>query len=141
MSSHLSDLHRIELSLRRELEKISLFKQWESIKNSIALFNDGNAQMEIFPVDSIIVNAPKKIKIPMEYDENKLTWKEKILYVLSKDGQGSVDEIVTKLKELGEKVEDDSLKKRIGVTVSKMKLEDKIIDARMDGKKGVYYIK
>ncbi len=133
MDDFLKTLIQKEKELRLELEQTPLFKQWEGIKTTIALFQNGHEQAA--------TNEESKPKIPKTYNDSELTWKEKVLFALSKIGEGSVADMVVELKKLGAKEKDDFLTKRVGITVSNLKVKDGVVDAKMDGKKGVYFIK
>lgn len=141
MGYDLKPLLELEKELRRKLEENPLFIQWNSLKTTIGLLENGVPTSAITPAATI--GAQKVygggIAIPVSYSE-KLTWREKILFALYILKQGTVHEIIAELKKNGVNETDEFLQKRVSTMASAMK-SDNILDATFVGNKAKYFIK
>ncbi len=132
MSNAVKELKQKEKELETALSEIPLFKDLQSIRAAIAVFERGtseNGSQSTFQRDDL----------PNEYSD-KLSWKDKILVALSNLKHAAPIEVVEELKRLGETKEDDWLQKRVSVMLSYMKRK-KIVGTKTMGGKTKYFIK
>lgn len=134
MNSFIQTLREKEKELAKELESLPLFKQLEGIRSTIHLFQNGSSYKETPMVaDAVTV-------VPEEYNDETMTWNQKILFALQGIKEGFVPNIVKELKRLGCPETDEFLMKRVSVTASNLKKE-KLIKSVSYGKKVKYFIK
>ena len=134
MDKNLKALKDIEADLLSQLTMNPIFIQLESIRRTIATF-EPNGHKNGIEIPSLIKSAVKT-----EYDPENFTWKERVVFVISKLGSAAFSEIVKEIHHLEPDKEKVFLDKRIGVTLSQLKKKGDI-DVRREGRKGVYYIK
>ena len=138
MDDFLKTLHDKEKELRLELEQTSIFKKWEGVKTTIALFENGQSSNGVSNNPQPGIQQPAtRVAIPKAYHNDELTWNEKVIFALSKLGEGSVADIVDFLKKQGAPEDVEFLTKRVGVTASKLNVNEKI-NSRLEGRKGIY---
>lgn len=115
-----------EKDILRSLKETSLFKQWESIKTTIAMF-EGNSSPAVSESDLLNMATPR------EYDQN-FTWAEKILYAVDVLGSGFVADLV---KEIAKHDEEDegTIHARISGVISQMIKGDKLQIIQKSGKR------
>lgn len=135
MDEFLNSLKIKEKELKLKLEESPLFRQLESLRNTIAAFGGSNGL-------SHNGNSTDNPTIPRPiYDSVNFTWRERILYIIKDFGQAGVAEIISAIQNLEPDVFTKAfLTKRVGVTVSQLKSKGEL-DVRMVGKKSKYFIK
>lgn len=131
MDENLKKLLEIEKVLISELEQNPVFIKLESLRSTISSFQNGHsetgAQSTLRPI------------IPSSYD-NELTWNQKILFIVNKQKNAFVSDIVAEMIKLGAKQDKIFLTKRVSVLASNMK-KKKILGAKAVGKKFKFFIK
>lgn len=133
MEDFITTLKNKEQELLYELQQSPLYKQWDSIRNTIKLFETQTQSVAHTRAKGYVP------AIPTEYTD-RLTWKEKILYVLSIIEQGYISDIIAQLKHLGATETDLFLEKRISTMASSLKTQN-ALDVKYDGKKAIYFLK
>lgn len=115
-----------EREVFKELKTTPIYKQWEGIKTTIALF-EGKSNVNItendFIEETVIIN----------FDPNS-TWAEKIFYALSKIGAGFVSDIVKELKKV-DNTNEEILGKRIGNMISQLLRKKELQIIQKSGKR------
>ncbi len=134
MDSKLKALKEIERGLLDELEALPIFLQLESLRKTISTF-EGNGQLNSSS------NTLKAEAAPATYNAANFTWKQRILFVITKLGSVGISEIIKEIQKLEPDVYTKAfLDKRVGVTVSQLKRAGKIGAKKVD-KRFKYFIK
>ena len=140
MEDVLKSLKVIEKQLRENLEKLPLYKQWDSVCVAISNFENPNnysKDTKIGVVVKSVINR-KPLNIPFAYSD-ELTWRDKMLFALNDTVEGSIKDIKNVLLKNGSTDSEDAIEKRVSTTASAMKREG-ILDAKYEGKKAKYFI-
>jgi len=119
------------LEKEKELEK-----QLEALRTTIRIFHN---EKIVLPSGQIVKKDPIIITIPKTWEEAD-TWNDKVWFILSKIGSGSVQDIVDELLKYSDKFEKHVLFKKITGHASLMKTKD-LIGAKLVGNKSFYHLK
>jgi hypothetical protein len=140
MDPHLQTLKRMENDLLIELRRMPVFIKLESLRKTIKDFesNDAIGIAQLNHVDlrspNLTVYAITGLNVPPVYDPARITWKERIAYILNENQPLMLSEIIRRIQQLEPKHDKKFLDKRIGVTVSHLKTEGLINAESSDGK-------
>ncbi len=130
MDDVLNTLQEKEKELRAQLEQTPIFIQWESLKRTISLFENGQSAN----------GGGKKKLVPPSVYTNELTWNEKLLYVINARQNAFIADIISDLKRLGQQGTDDFLQKRVSTIASALKTR-KVLGSKTVGGKEKYFIR
>lgn len=133
MDDFLKTLIEKEKEFRAKLEQTPLFKQWEGLKTTISVFENGSL------TNGSEHSTSKGLVIPTVYSDD-LSWSKKILFALGQLNAGFVSDIIAELRKNGVKESDEFMTKRISTTASSMK-KKKILGSKSVGIKEKYFIK
>jgi hypothetical protein len=136
MSNNFKSVEELEKSLREKLEQSELFKQWISVQTTLSLLGKSNGVEEN---KNSLKDLPEEgLVIPKEYSE-ELSWRGKVLFVLSQIKGGFISDIIKELRKQGVTASDEFLNKRISTTASKLKT-DGYLKGKKIGKQAKYFI-
>ena len=92
MDNELKILKEVEAGLYAKLKANPTFIQLESLRRTIATFENGGTQLS-FLNNSVETGVRKtKTPIPAVYDPEQLTWKERVIYIVNSLGTPGVAE-------------------------------------------------
>ena len=117
------DLKRKEKEIYQELQTLNLFKQWESLKSTIGLFENINT-----------VQRATKENIPTEY-ATTLTWGDKVLFAVNRIEEGFVPDIADELLKFEPGMDKETIIKRISGMVSLLIDRDRLRVLKKVGRK------
>jgi hypothetical protein len=126
-----------ERELLAKLEESPIFRQLESLRKYIASYE---ASGEDFSVNG---HTPQTVnqEIAVTYNPNELSWKGRVKFVVSKLGNAGVADIIKEIQRLEPNAHDKAfLDKRVGVTVSQLKKDEKL-GVKVVNKKNKYFIR
>lgn len=132
MDEVLKKLHQKEKELREQLEQTPVFKQWESVRTTISLFASGE---DTNGHSSNGENGASEI--PKAYTD-ELTWKQRVLFVLSKIRSGYVEDLARELIKVGMDDTEENISKRVSTTASNLPTD--LVGKQKIGKKVKYFI-
>lgn len=149
MSTDLDILRGIESKLMGKLNLNPTFIQLESIRQAMKAFDNGGKDVDISTsitkekvssqIPSPNSNVLKSVRVPLAYDKNNLTWKDRVIFVVDSLGKPGVAEIITEIMRLENSRDKKFITKRVSVTITQLKGDEKIGSEKVDGK-GKYYI-
>lgn len=137
MTNELDRITKLEQKLRLKLEQTDLFKDWQSVKKTMALLS-----LETSVIEAIEPPEPatgNRLEVPNVYNES-LSWRERVYFAISQIKSGFISDIIKELRKHGVKENDDFLNKRISTTASKLKSDGYLI-GKKHGKQAKYSIK
>ena len=136
MDDFLKSLKSKERELIAELEASPLFRQLESLRKTITAFENNGSIVN----NNAQLNNAASTSAPQIYDRENFTWKQRVLFVIGKLVNAGVADIITEIQKLEpNEYTKGWLDKRVGVTVSQLKKEEKIGIKRIN-KKNKYFI-
>lgn len=137
MDEFLKSLKTKEKEILIQLEDSPLFRQLESLRNTISAF-EGNGTISSHNGHAIL---NENLLVASSYDATNFTWKQRVLFVIGKCGRIGVSEIVEEIQKLEPNAYTKSfLDKRVGVTVAQLKKKEEIV-GKKEGKRLIYSIK
>ena len=128
MDEHLIKLMEIEATLVTELQALPQFRKLESIRKTIGEFQSMSGTVKAPDLPLIKNNSIAT------YDPCTMTWRDRVMYLLNRDGDLPISVIIKSIDKLEPSHGKDFLNKRIAVTVSQMKSKGEIIAYRKDGR-------
>lgn len=123
-TQRLKVLQKKKNDLEKQLQATELWKQLKEVENHLESIEN---EKEEKGVQCTVEEAIELIKADMPvFYEDKLSWKDKVLWVLGVIKAGYVSDIVGELKMRGIKLQDELLSKKVKATLSKLKGEGRI---------------
>jgi hypothetical protein len=152
MDNYISTLKNIERELVAELQKQPIFIKLESLRKTIKDFEGNNGfgveANIVLPTIGMSVELPrqyagygeKRMEVPLKYDPEKLTWRERVIYVVNGKPMIGLGDIITEIGQREPRLEKKFLTKRIGVTVSTLKT-DGCLDVKSEDGRYKYFVR
>lgn len=139
MDNELKILKEVEAGLYAKLQANPIFIQLESLRKTIATFENGSIQQPAILTMPETEIKKTKTTIPAVYDPEQLTWKERVIYIVNSLNKPGVAEVLKEMQKLEPSVDKKFMTKRVSVTITQLKADGKLSVERVN-KKGKYSV-